>query len=283
MLDEAVQDEADIIDDDAALDDGEGIPDIPPPKVPVWNETPDEFEDEAGVAAPPITEARPEPAPVEPPAAPTPSTPMDALEAMLGDDDAPELVMDIAWDPETGWSGLPELTREPEPEAAAADATLVPSPEPAPDQDEDDEDSWDTLIASQAQAPQDPLAKAGVRPASRAAFETLLGRSGRMAAELPRPTRVRPVVHTVKPVRPWQAPSQHRTPYDDMIVEDEPSPTPAAQPAPSPRRARSSQEVHDLVAEVLNERSDPEPEAQPATRGNGVVELARYLRRQVSP
>jgi hypothetical protein len=282
VLDEAVGLEDDIIDDDEAeLAEGEGLGLIPPPKVPVWNETPDEF---TGAAEPhpaqpvqaevPIAKATAAPPPVE--ASPAP-TPLDALGAMLGNEDAPEMVMDVSWDPETGWRGLPDVAREPE-QAAAPTADM----QQAPAEPEAPEESWDELLLDQTSSEHDVLAQVGVKPSSRAAFEALLGGSRRQPADIPRNGRIRPMVHSVKPVRPWDQPSAHRTPYDDMLVDErdevvqEHTPIEAGQP-------RSAADVHDLVAEVLDERDDPAPQPAAPNRGNGVVELARYLRRQVSP
>jgi hypothetical protein len=281
--------------EDEVIEDGveaepEGIGQVPPPKVPVWNETPEEFAS-AEPAAPAVAET-PAPADVpaidEPPAAPTP---LAALDRMLGDgDDAPEMVMDVSWDPETGWKGLPDLDDPIATDAATEDEADV-----------DEEESWDALLDQQAET-SGPLDRAGLRPASRAAFETLLSRSSRPTIN-ERARRVRPAVHTVKPLRPWQQAPQRRTPYDDVLLDEpeawdaEPelpvTPRPEASRAarsqelsrtvPAPRRPmRSAQEVHDLVAEVLEERDGPAPRAT-ENKGNGVVELARYLRRQVAP
>lgn len=286
VLDEAVGLDDDIIDDDEdELDDGEGLGLVPPPKVPVWNETPQEFT--GAVVPPPAQPERPAQATVPiaevaaaPPLAedPHPPSPLDALDAMLGDDDAPELVMDVSWDPETGWRGLPDLT---------ADAPEAPAPPPAqPEAFEEPEESWDALLQVQASHQPDPLAKAGVKPSSRAAFEALLGGGRRQPTEIPRNGRIRPVVHTVKPVRPWDQPSARRTPYDEVLVDERDEVVQEATPdLPSTLNhpPRSAADVHDLVAEVLEERGAPKPQPAPASRGNGVVELARYLRRQVAP
>jgi hypothetical protein len=250
-LDEAVSlDEEIIDDDDDALPEGVGLGRVPPPKVPVWNETPDEFHQVAPVAAPP------EPVHAEEPAAPT--TPMEALDAMLDEGDAPEMVMDVSWDPETGWRGLPELA----PTTAAEEEEEPAEVEPV--------DSWEDLLEEKTGEP-DVLDR--IEPSSSAAYEALLG--GNRRPREPRLGRVRPPIQTVKPLRPWQAHAPRRTPYDRVVEEPlEPS------FAPEVPAARSASEVQDLVAEVLNERS-AEPSAKP--NGNGVVELARYLRRQVAP
>ena len=299
VLDEAVSLDADIIDDDHALSEGVGLGRVPPPKVPVWNEPPDDVVTEAPRPAAPVSRAAPRAA--APPAAAEETKPpptaapsfLEQLDSMLGDEDAPELVMDVAWDSETGWHGLPEL-----PEPCTTTAPSV-TPQPgrviptvaASSQDEwnidahmDDEadeadESWGPLQHQQATAA-DPLARAGVRPSSRAAFEALLSGGGRQAPEPTRGKRIRPVVHTVKPLRPSQQPPLRRTPYDAMILDDEPAVEAAPTPAP---RGRTPQEVHDLVAEVLNERDDTEATPTASPKGNGVVELARYLRRQVAP
>ncbi len=291
---------------DEPEEDGEGLGRVPPPKVPVWNETPEEF-----AAAPLVPASAPQPAlpspaieaPAEQPEAPP--CPLQALEQLLEDgEEAPEMVMDVSWDPETGWKGLPEL-------APAAGQEAAPAAEPRLDEAavrraEDrtpDEESWDALLEEQAHHPAPPV-YAGLKPASRAAFEALLSRSSRPQAS-ERSRRVRPVVHTVKPLRPWQQAPQRRTPYDDALVDEHeawssgPDIAPAVVPdrgmspearsqelsrsVPAPRRPmRSAQDVHDLVAEVLEERDGPDPQASDA-KGNGVVELARYLRRQVAP
>ena len=87
---------------------------------------------------------------------------------------------------------------------------------------------------------------------------------------------IRPEVQVVRPLRPWQEAPRRRTPYDRAVAT-----VPAEPTAPDARTAaRSAADVHDLVAEVLQERSDP-TDAQ-ASKGSGVVELARYLRRQVA-
>jgi hypothetical protein len=280
-LDEAVQLEADIIDDDEIdLPEGAALGRVPPPRVPVWNELPEEFEGTAGparpepAAAPHVPKAQPpvEPIPAEPA---TPASPLEALEALLGDDDAPELVMDVSWDPETGWSGLPELS--------AGEAEVEAESEPHPTTEEP-EDSWEDLLDEQTPDSTDPLARVGVKPASRAAFEALLGGGHRQPVDIPRNGRIRPVVHTVKPVRPRQQPSSRRTPYDNMLVDERDEVVLDDAPAFTPtHRPRSVADVHDLVAEVLEERGDPAPDAVASSRGNGVVELARYLRRQVAP
>lgn len=267
--------------DDEVLPEGAGLGAVPPPRVPVWNETPDEFASDAEPARPPVVQ---QPEPME---AARPRTAIEALDSMLDDGDAPEMVLDVSWDPETGWSGLPDMAPAPEPE-------LPRAAERDEDEDEGASESWEALLDHQiSRAPEPPL-PAGVRPASRAAFEALLsgGRRKASAGAESRPSRARPPqVHTVKPLRP-RAAHQRRTPYDDMLVDDpiEPSVTlaPSRPSAPeadariSPMKpTRSTAEVHDLVAEVLEERA--EPPSEQGARGNGVVELARYLRRQVAP
>lgn len=285
VLNDAVTIEDEVIDDETVeLDDGVGIPAIPPPKVPIWNETPDEFvaevETPSQVAASAPTPQPPAAATPAPQSPPPPST-LERLESMLGDDEAPELVMDVGWDPDTGWSGLPDLAPT-EQAAAPASSTALESPPQAPasaELDYEPEASRDELLCEPAER-SEPFARAGVRPASRAAFEALLSGGGRQPAEPSRGKRIRPTIHTVKPLRPSQVSPSRRTPYDAMITQDDDGYEPEPRPAP---HARSAEEVHDLVAEVLNERDDDGTSTAAHTRGNGVVELARYLRRQVAP
>jgi len=251
---------------------------VPPQKVSVWNETPDEFrrEERQVVAEEPCCEA-PEPAcePVESIAAPEPSPapqvplaeqtapdPFTELEALLGDEDAPEMVMDVCWDDESGWKLPGAASRDELPVERVEEAGATAShPDERPGAVEGS--SFTALIDASVAGPA-PQVVGGGAASSKA--------RGRV---------IRPEIRVVRPLRPWEdPPKRKRTAYGHTAV---------ASPAlftddELARGPRDAAEVHDLVAEVLRERTEPVQDADQSEPGrrNGVVELARYLGRKVA-
>ncbi len=192
---------------------------------------------------------------------------------LLGDVDAPEMVLDVSWDPESGWSGLSPV--EAPNEAPAEESKPRPRDE---DLIEDEADSWESMMADQTSRRRPALSSASARPSSQAAFDALLhGRRGTSATdgEAPSPKRVRPAVTTVRPLRPWQDAPRMRTPYD-RATPPRPDELDAS---PDIQEPRSAGDVHNLVVEVLQERDDS---PEPSPKSNGVVEIARYLRSRVA-
>ncbi|MFH1469862.1 MAG: hypothetical protein ABIO70_36095 [Pseudomonadota bacterium] len=189
----------------------------------------------------------------EPPA----QDPLAGLTSALGEDEAPELALDVSWDAERGWQGLERVT-----------AHAAPGFPPAEAQEEMIEEPDVVEETGRPTPPADPWPS----EAARAAFQALLGGAPQESPKPParREPFVRPVARVVKPMRPWQVAPARRTPYDP-VVEQEPT-------APGQLLARSSAEVQDLVAEVLRERTEA---PRPSGDSDGVVDLAGYVRRQV--